>query len=90
MLEPILSPDELWPGGIPSSIRLHADASLSERDDIDWTEDDYPYSADEEDADLSEDAFVREESKGWCQFVHVRIFLYYHFLKIVRILTYLL
>ncbi|KUL85171.1 hypothetical protein ZTR_06242 [Talaromyces verruculosus] len=70
MLEPILSPCELWPGGIPSSIRLHADASLSEGDDRDWTEDDKPYSADEEDEDFSEDTFVREESKGWCQFVH--------------------
>jgi hypothetical protein len=54
MLEPILSPDELWPGGIPSAIRLHPDADLSENDDL------------------------REESKGWCQFVHVCMVYYQH------------
>lgn len=63
MLQPLLSPGELWPRGIPSSIRLHADASLSEVDDVDRTDDDKPHSADEEDDDFSEDAFVREASK---------------------------
>lgn len=64
MLEPILSLGELWPGGIPSSIRLHADASLSEGDDIDRTDDDKPHSADEEDEDFSEDTLVREDPKA--------------------------
>lgn len=48
MLQHILSSEDVWPGGIPSTVRLHLDDDLSEND-------------------------LREESKGWSQFVQVCI-----------------
>ncbi|PCG95678.1 Hypothetical protein PENO1_072120 [Penicillium occitanis (nom. inval.)] len=44
MLQHILSSDDIWPGGIPSTVRLHPTDE--------WSEDE-----------------LKEESKGWCQFV---------------------
>lgn len=48
MLQHILSSEDIWPGGIPLTIRLHPND--------DWSEDE-----------------LKEESKGWCQFVEVCI-----------------
>jgi hypothetical protein len=46
MLQPILTPEKLWPGGIPSTVRIHQDGDISYHE-------------------------MREQSKGWCQFVQV-------------------
>lgn len=48
MLQRILSFEDIWPGGIPSTVRPHLDDNLSEDD-------------------------LREDSKGWSQFVQVCI-----------------
>ena len=48
MLQYILSAEDIWPGGIPSTVRLHPNDE--------WSEDE-----------------LKEESKGWCQFVEVCI-----------------
>ena len=46
MLKHILSTEDVWPGGIPSTVRPHLGDDLSEDD-------------------------LKQESKGWCQFVQV-------------------
>lgn len=42
MLQPILTPEKLWPGGIPSSVRPHPNGELTdgpeESDWKDWKE----------------------------------------------------
>ena len=48
MLQYILSSEDIWPGGIPSTVKLHLNDE--------WSEDE-----------------VKEDSKGWCQFVEVYI-----------------
>lgn len=57
MLQPLLTSEKLWPGGIPFFIRPHPSEDLTvgpDDDDDDWERKDWS-----------------EECKGWCQFVEV-------------------